>query len=144
MTTTPKTPLRALRITHEQIQYVHIQPEPSSVEALQRSIPCDYFDVVRLNGNIDLFVDDEGAINGSPLNLYLTIVAHALGTPAVLFGTGIALGCNPNTGDTISLTDTQLAHIDRIFKSKPDPKIVDRLAESLAPFPALVALLRRD
>ncbi|WP_166788283.1 DUF3846 domain-containing protein [Cryobacterium sp. MDB2-33-2] len=144
MTTTPKTPLRALRITHEQIQHVHIQPDPNNVEALQRSIPCDYFDVVCLDGDIDLFVDDEGAINGSPLNLYLTIVAHALGTPAVLFGTGIALGCNPNTGDTISLTDTQLSRINRVFQSKPDPKIVDRLAESLAPFPALVALLRRN
>ena len=61
----------------------------------------------------------------------------------MLFSTEIALGCNPNTGDTISLTEGQVAQIGRVFATEPDPQVVDTLAESLAAFP-LIAALRRD
>ena len=85
---------------------------------MRESIGCDNFDVVGLEDDIDLFVDDEGAINGSPLNLCLSIVAHTLGTPAVLFGNAVALGCDPKAGESISLTDA-VRH--RPARGKPGP-----------------------
>ena len=114
-----------------------------TMEALDESIGCDNFDVVGLEDDIDLFVDDEGAINGSPLNLRVTIMAHVLGRPAVLFGNAVALGCDPKTGDSISLTDAQVHRLTAAIAARPTPDIIDQLAESLALFPGIVALLRR-
>ncbi|KFF58415.1 hypothetical protein JF66_18720, partial [Cryobacterium sp. MLB-32] len=113
-----------------------------TVTSIQNAIGCNNFDVVSLEDDIDLFVDDEGAINGSPLNLGLTIIAHALGTPAVLFGNAIALRCDPNTGDSRSLTVEQLHRLTQAIETKPGPEVIERLSISLAPLPAIVQLLR--
>ena len=40
------------------------------------SVGCNNFDVVGLEEDIDLFVDDEGALNGSRLNLRTSINAQ--------------------------------------------------------------------
>lgn len=133
--------LQAIRITDTQMEHVSIDGQ-HTVTALQKGIGCDHFDLVRLDEGIDLYVDDEGAINASPFNLYLTIIAHALGTPAVLFGNGIALSSDPCTGESISLIPEQIRLISTAITTKPDPALVDRLAESLAPMPHIVALLR--
>ena len=90
MTATHTTQLRALRITPEQIEHTIID-HGRTLDALHESIGCDNFDVVGLEDDIDLFVDDEGAINGSPPNLRVTIMAHSLVTPAVLFGNTVVL-----------------------------------------------------
>jgi len=134
--------VRALRITHEEATTCTIDTT-DTVTALQRAIGCNNFDVVSLEDDIDLFVDDEGAINGSPLNLALTIVAHSLGTPAVLFGNAVALRCDPDTGDSISLTVAQLRRITDAIETKPGPDLIARLAISLAPLPAVVEFLNR-
>ncbi|MDJ0379085.1 DUF3846 domain-containing protein [Cryobacterium sp. PH31-L1] len=143
MTSTANTTegLHGLRITLDEMESICVD-RMHTVTSLQQSIACDTFDVVRLDHDIDLFVDDEGAINGSPLNLALTIIAHALGTPAVLFGNAIALGCDPNTGDSLSLTAEQVVRLTAAIASKPSPELIDRLAESLAPLPEIVELLR--
>ena len=135
-----REPLRGVRITCEQMEQISINGT-RTVTALQQGIGCAHFDVVSLGDNIDFFVDDEGAINGSPLNLWLTIIAHSLGTPAVLFGNAIALGCDPDTGDSISLTDQQLHALTSAINSKPTPEVIDRLTISLAPLPHIVAML---
>ena len=98
------------------------------------------FDVVGLADNIDLFVDDEGLINGSPLNLPATVLAHLLGSPTVIFGTAIAVSVTPD-GETIGLTDPQLARIQKALAHKPDEGTVDTLVESLSPFPTIVSML---
>ena len=143
MTTTKNatTVLHGLRITPGELENVSIN-RWHTVASLQNSIGCRTFDVVSLEHDIDLFVDDEGAINGSPLNLALTIIAHVLGTPAVLFGNAIALRCDPDTGDSLSLTTEQIHRLSQAITSKPTPELVDRLTESLAPLPEIVELLR--
>ena len=110
--------------------------------SIAAAIGCDHFDVVQLDDGLDVFVDEEGAINGSPLNLALTIVAHAMNVPAVLFGSGVIVGFDASNGDTIGLTDEQAQHVEAIMHRKPDPATVDRLCDSLAPLPGVVALLR--
>ncbi|WP_051973753.1 DUF3846 domain-containing protein [Cryobacterium sp. MLB-32] len=104
------------------------------------AIGCSMFDVVGLADNIDLFVDDEGLINGSPLNLPATVLAHLLGRPTVIFGTAIAVSVTPD-GETIGLTDPQLARIQKALAQRPDDGTVDTLVESLSPFPTIVSML---
>ena len=105
------------------------------------AIGCRMFDVVGLVDSIDLFVDDEGLINGSPLNLPATVLAHRLGSRTVIFGTAIAVSVAPG-GETVGLTDSQLARIQKAFAQKPDAGTVDALVESLSPFPTVVGMLR--
>jgi len=139
--TTTTAQLEGLHITLGEMEKITIGTT-DTVMSLQQGIACETFDVVRLNYDIDLFVDDEGAINGSPLNLALTIIAHTLGTPAVLFGNAIALGCDPSTGESRSLSDTQVRRLTAAITNKPSPQLIDQLCESLAPLPDLVELLR--
>jgi hypothetical protein len=83
-----------------------LTPAAESVGAdMCRAIGCSTFDIVGLANNIDLFVDDEGLINGSPLNLPATILAHHLGTAVVLFGTAIAASVTPD-GETTTAPST--------------------------------------
>ncbi|WP_158252153.1 DUF3846 domain-containing protein [Cryobacterium sp. M23] len=105
------------------------------------AIGCRMFDVVGLEDDIDLFVDDEGLINGSTLNLPATVLAHRLGSPTVIFGTVIAVSVTPD-GETVGLTDTQLARIQAALAQKPDTATVDTLVDSLSPFPTVVSMLR--
>ena len=105
------------------------------------AIGCRMFDVVGLEDEIDLFVDDEGLINGSTLNLPATVLAHRLGRPTVIFGTAIAVSVTAD-GETVGLTDPQLARIQQALAQKPDAGTVDALVESLSPFPTVVSMLR--
>ncbi|MDY7544586.1 MULTISPECIES: DUF3846 domain-containing protein [unclassified Cryobacterium] len=105
------------------------------------AIGCSMFDVVGLDDDIDLFVDDEGLINGSTLNLPATVLAHRLGSPTVIFGTAIAVSVTPG-GETVGLTDSQLTKIQKALAQTPDPGIINTLVESLSPFPTIVSMLR--
>ena len=133
--------IRGILITPGEARDVTIDSD-DTVTAIQRVVDCDCFTVVGLQEGIDLFVDDEGLINGSELNLALTIVAHRLGVPAVLFGRGLAVSVDED-GETVSLSETQRKLVSEALSTKPDPETVGRLAESFAPMPALVALLER-
>ena len=108
---------------------------------ISAAIGCSMFDVVGLADSIDLFVDDEGLINGSPLNLPATVLAHLLGSPTVVFGTAIAVSVTPD-GETVGLTDRQLVRIQKAFAQKPDDGTIDTLVESLSPFTTVVGMLR--
>ena len=141
--TTDTTPLRALRIGFLKELEPTLIDAARIVAALDESVGCNNFDVVGLEEDIDLFVDDEGALNGSRLNLRATIIAHVLGKPAVLFGNAVALGCDPNTGESISLTDAQVHRLTAGNATRPAPIIIDQLAVGLSAFPGLVAMLRR-
>ncbi|WP_104129583.1 DUF3846 domain-containing protein [Cryobacterium sp. N21] len=107
------------------------------------AIGCRMFDVVGLEDEIDLFVDDEGLINGSTLNLPATVLAHRLGRPTVIFGTAIAVSVTAD-GETVGLTDPQLARIQQALAQKPDAETVDALVESLSPFSTVVSMLRNS
>ncbi len=85
------------------------------VGPLSKAIGCDWFDLVRLEDGIDLFVDDEGMYRSSP-NPVMSMIARRLGnTQPILFGAGIFLNNNPDTGDTLSLTTDQHARITNAF-----------------------------
>lgn len=108
-------------------------------------IGCNLFDVVHLEYGIDVYVDDEGLLVERPvLNLALTVLAHALGTPAVLFGNGVVLGGDDDTGDTLGLTGEQRQRVLDAMRTKPTTGVLNELCESLAPFPNVVQLLRRS
>lgn len=121
--------------------------QPSSRKSLtaRPGPPCidaQWFDVVSLDHNIDLYVDDEGAINGSTLNLPATIIAHTLGTPAALFGTAVALGIDNETGESVGLTDEQTQYIVHALARRPASATVEKLCGTLSPIPQIVDLIR--
>lgn len=104
--------------TIRSITTLNLNPDSIGTD-IAAAIGCSMFDVVGLADSIDLFVDDEGLINGSPLNLPATVLAHLLGSRTVIFGTAIAVSVN-NDGETIGLTDEQLARIQTALAQKPD------------------------
>ena len=140
MTSTP-THLDALRITHDAMQHIVIDTT-DTVTQLHHAIGCRTFDVVNLDHDIDLFVDDEGLINGSGLNLVLTVIVHALGKPVPIFGDAVALGVDYDTGDSRSLTRQQKAHIIDVLATTPPAALIDQVCNTLAPIPHAVAILR--
>jgi hypothetical protein len=105
-----------------------------TLASLRRAIRCDVVDCVGLDEGIDLWCDDEGAINGSPLNLMATIAAHTLGVPAVLFGRVVAARVDER-GRTVGLTDKQATRVLDIIRDKPAPEVLDRLIQNLGPHP---------
>jgi hypothetical protein len=139
--TTTHIGYRAIRITDAHIEPTFIS-RTKTVTAIQKAVGCDHFDLVPLDHGIDLYVDDEGAINGSPLNLKLTIMAHILGVPTVLFGNGIMLGGSDDNGDTVSLTSKQVLQIAEAMTRRLDLALIEQLAQSLGPLPQVVEYLR--
>lgn len=138
------TPLHGLLISAGQTRPVTLDAAGVSTQ-LADLIGCDLFDVVHLADGIDVYVDDEGLLVARPvLNLALTVLAHALGTPAVLFGTGVVLGGDDETGDTLGLTVAQRDRVLGAMRQKPSTDVMNELCESLAPFPNVVQLLRRS
>lgn len=133
-------PITGLLITAGETREITID-STDTVTAIAGAIGCEVFTVVGLQDGIDVYVDDEGLINGSSLNLALTIVAHRLGSPAVLFGNGLVVSVDDN-GETVSLTEQQRALVLEAMSSKPDTETIDLLCESLSPLPGVVELLR--
>ena len=135
------TSIRSVTINPtETITTLNLNPDSIGAD-IAAAIGCSMFDVVGLTDDIDLFVDDEGLINGSPLNLPATVLAHLLGSRTVIFGTAIAVSVN-DSGETIGLTDHQLARIQTGLAQKPDHLTIEKLVESLSPFPTIVSMLR--
>jgi len=135
------TTIRSVNINPaETITTLNLNPDSIGTD-IAAAIGCSMFDVVGLADDIDLFVDDEGLINGSPLNLPATVLAHLLGSRTVIFGTAIAVSVNDG-GETIGLTDEQLARIQTGLAQKPDDLTIEKLVDSLSPFPAIVGMLR--
>ena len=137
------TTIRSVKITPtDTITTLNLNLNETSIGAdITAAIGCRTFDVVGLADDIDLFVDDEGLINGSPLNLPATVLSHLLGSPTVIFGTTIAVGVTAD-GETVGLTDRQLARIQKALAHKPDPGTIEALVDSLSPFPTIVGMLR--
>lgn len=134
------TPITGLLIGAGRTREITIESE-DRVTAIAESIGCDVFTVVGLQDAIDIYVDDEGLINGSPLNLALTILANRLGCPTVLFGNGLVVSVDGD-GETVSLSESQRETVLAALTGKPDPETVERLCESLSPLPGVVQMLR--
>lgn len=75
--------------------------------ALNTTLDSRMFDLVRFDGDLDLFVDDEGIYTSKP-NPIMSLVTQRLGyEQPLLFGPGVFLRSDPHTGDTLSLTEEQ-------------------------------------
>lgn len=134
--------LHGLLISSDQTRPITIDADNVGTQ-LARLIDCDIFDVVHLDDGIDIFVDDEGLLVDRPqLNLALTVVAHALGSPQVLFGNGVALGGDDETGNTLGLTTVQRQRVLDAMRQKPSAEVLSRLCESLSPSPASLTCSR--
>ena len=135
------TTIRSVKINPTDTITTHDLNAASIGADITAALGCRMFDVVGLQDDIDLFVDDEGLINGSTLNLPATVLAHRLGRPTVIFGTAIAVSVTRD-GETVGLTDAQYARIQETFAQKPDAGTVDALVASLSPVPTVVSMLR--
>ena len=142
--TTQTTTLRGILISStEPLQSVDVTTV-ETWKAIQTTIDARNFDVIGGRDGIDLYVDDEGLINGAAFNLPLTIVAHTLGAPVALFGTGLALSVDDD-GETQGLTDEQAQTVTSAIESTPSPEVVDAVVETLSVHPAFlpyIVLLR--
>lgn len=137
---TANTEVKGLLIGAGQTREITIDTK-DSVKAIAQAIGCDVFTVVGLQDDIDIYVDDEGLINRSPLNLALTVLAHRLGSPSVLFGSGLIVSVDDD-GETVSLSENQRETVLKALSSKPDEETIEQLCESLSPLPGVVQLLR--
>lgn len=132
--------INALLITPEAAHPISLDGAHTA-SGITAAIGCSTFDVVGLQNGIDVFVDDEGLVNGSPLNLPLTVLAHQLGVASVLFGSGVVVSVDAE-GDTVGLSQAQQETVMQALASKPDAATFEALCTSLAPLPGVVALLR--
>jgi hypothetical protein len=135
------TSIRTIEIHPDGTILTTTMPAENLGDTLCRTIDCRVFDVVALENGIDLFVDDEGLLDGSALNLCATVLAHQLGAGAAIFGIAVAVSVDAG-GTTLGLSDEQVTRIATAMNQQPDTATVDRLAETLAPFPGIVQLLR--
>lgn len=141
--TTTTAAYRGIHISPTRMQQVAV-PAEQTWKAIQAVIGGHSFDVVGCHHGIDLYVDDEGAINGSPFNLPLTIIAHTLGHPAALFGDALALS-RDNNGNTRALTDAQVEAITDAINTKLSPEVVDAVVATLEvhlAYASIVAMLK--
>jgi hypothetical protein len=135
------TSMRTIEIHPDGTILTTTMPAENLGDTLCRTIDCRVFDVVALEDGIDLFVDDEGLLDGSALNLCATVLAHQPGAGAAIFGIAVAVSVDAG-GTTLGLSDEQITRIATAMNQQPDAATVDRLAETLAPFPGIVQLLR--
>lgn len=67
------------------------------------AIDCDTVDVVGLTSTLDMWVDDEGLINGSESNAFATAVAQAFGFIYQPYAGTVLFAEHNDEGDTVSL-----------------------------------------
>lgn len=73
-----------------------------------RLLGCKYVDVVRLNNDLDAWIDDEGNSDGAEPNPLASAVIHALGPdwilPRMYRGPVLFLNVDQSTGDSVSIS----------------------------------------
>ncbi|MEW2128782.1 DUF3846 domain-containing protein [Streptomyces sp. NPDC007259] len=84
-------------------------PGAHSLETLYGALDCNYVDVVAVTPTLSMWVDDEGVVVGSAMNLYATHLYALNGTPRQpYFGNAVFTGGPDAEGDTQGLTEDQL------------------------------------
>lgn len=98
-------PMKALRINTDGT-YEDIEMEPG-LQGYYKAIGCHTMDLVRLESDCDMWVDDEGLLNGSELNILATAlrtVIHQMAYELPLVGNAVITGGCNDEGDTMPLT----------------------------------------
>lgn len=84
-------------------------PGSSSLRTLYRAIDCRAVDVADITPKLSMWVDDEGIINGSGVNVPATSLFQRHRTPPQpYFGNAVFTGGTDSRGDTLGLTQDQL------------------------------------
>jgi len=114
-----KTPMKALRINTDGT-YEDIELAPG-LKGYYDAIGCQTFDMVRLSEDCDMWVDDEGLLNGSELNLMATALRatmHQVRYDLPLMGNAVLTGGATEEGDTLPLSaetrEVVIAKLERI------------------------------
>lgn len=82
------------------------------LDAFYKSLNCDCVDVVRLTDKLDMWVDDNGMINGCQINVPATLLARRLGAGIdILAGPALVCGIDLDTGESRELTGDQLTFV---------------------------------
>lgn len=88
------------------VDNVELSSEGGALNTMYESIGCRSVDVVRLTGQIDMWVDDEGMYTQS-LNPLATLLARRYGrVHQGYFGPALIAGFTAD-GETVNLTDDQ-------------------------------------
>lgn len=85
------------------------------LRALYDCIGCSMVDVVRLQPDLDMWVDDEGLIVSDPqINKVATIIAHSLGYNAQAYcGKVVFTGGADEEGNTLPISEFRCAQITK-------------------------------
>lgn len=95
--------------------------ERGSGALLREQIGCSLFDVIRLDGRIDMWVDDEAVVDvdlsdreavAGATNVVATVIAQRLGEPRLVFGAVVITGVAG--ASTVPLDSEQLARVEQI------------------------------
>ncbi len=84
----------------------------STLEALYRTIGCQFVDVVHLGDGIDMWVDDEG-LHISELNPLASFIASTYGFTAQPYFGNVVFAAVDRIGETVSLSADQMALLHR-------------------------------
>ena len=78
-------------------------PASDTLHWLYEQISCSLVDVVRLSKDLDMWIDDEGLINESPVNILATLWARWFGGLDVIIHGNAVLAKNDGQGNTVEL-----------------------------------------
>ncbi|WP_214369805.1 DUF3846 domain-containing protein [Pseudonocardia sp. H11422] len=78
-------------------------PSGNVLQGLYSAIGCHCVDLLRLTDTLDMWVDDDGLMNGSAVNMPATAVAHAFGWTHQIYAGTVVLAEHSANGDTVSL-----------------------------------------
>ena len=112
--------MQALKITTTgDITTVNIS-EDNVLKDLYREIGCSMVEVVRISEGVDLWCDEEGRLINKDVNLSATDVAvqkldeSGRGLLGSIVGDVIIMGINEETGESIGLSDHQVAEFKNL------------------------------
>ncbi|MFD7011168.1 DUF3846 domain-containing protein [Rhodococcus jostii] len=90
------------------LEVIDLGARESTGAALRSAIGCCWFDVVRLTDELDMWIDDEGAIVAdAEVNLMATAIARAHGAIWQPFCGVVVFAAHDGNGATVGLSDAQ-------------------------------------
>ena len=104
---------RGIRInTDGSLATVELDDTTPALQArsLNEAIGCEGYELVPFGHSIAIFVGEDER-RRSALNVELSIMARSAGYGGVIFGAGVFLGVNHDTGDTYSLSSEDIKTI---------------------------------
>ncbi|MGP3749826.1 DUF3846 domain-containing protein [Streptomyces sp. IBSNAI001] len=87
-------------------------PKENQLNTLYRAISCQNIDAVDITDQLTMWLDDEGLINGAPLNRAATLLYATHRPPHQHYhGRAVITGGTDRHGNTLGLTEGQLVQL---------------------------------